>query len=165
MNVCLTAASAEDTSCIENLMQFYNYDLSEYYPIQLSRSGRFLLQPKQHYLSKPKVFPFLIRVSDELAGFAVIDDEVLESSTDYNMGYFFIARRFRNRGVGRIVTRQLFSRFSGRWEVYYLAENKLAGHFWQSVISEAVTADLVQSTQVIHGEQSVLFQFTIPPAG
>lgn len=159
MNIQLVAASSEDWFSIENMMQFYNYDLSEYYPIQFASSGKYSLASKQDYWAKPGVFPFLIKADDELAGFAVIDDEDLAPNTDFSMGYFFISRRFRNLGIGRMVAHQLFSRFPGRWQVYYLRHNKMAAHFWPSAISTAGVSGLQRSSQIIHGEDCVLFQF------
>lgn len=163
MEIHVTPATTDETTCIENLMQFYNYDLSEHYPIPFSNAGRYPLQPKHDYWAKPKVFPFLIRVGNELAGFAVVDDEVLDAGTEFNLGYFFIARRFRHQGVGHRVAQQLFARFPGRWEIYCLARNSIGGRFWPSVLSDAAISSLVQSPRIIHGEPSILFRFSITP--
>lgn len=120
--VSLVAATHEDTARIEAMMQFYNYDLSEWYPVVLSSSGLYKLRPKEDYWRQPGVRPFLIRVDDELAGFAVVDDEVMDPQADHNMGYFFVARRYRGRAVGRCFTQQLFRKFPGRWEIDRLAK-------------------------------------------
>ena len=39
-------AAPDDLPRIENLMQFYNYDLSEWTPVAFAHEGRYQLRPK-----------------------------------------------------------------------------------------------------------------------
>jgi predicted acetyltransferase len=146
--------------CIENMMQFYNYDLSESYPVDFAATGLYALRPKQPYWSKPGVVPFVIYVDDELAGFAVVDDEVIQPQSQYNMGYFFIARRYRGRGVGKQVANKLFAQFPGTWEVYFYSNNEAASQFWHAIISKSLARDVTSSEQLIDGEPCTLFSFS-----
>ena len=52
------------------------------------------------YFENPKTHPHLIRVSDELAGFAIVDDRGSDPEVDFNMAQFFVHRKFKGRGVG-----------------------------------------------------------------
>jgi predicted acetyltransferase len=70
-----------------------------------------------------------------LAGFALVRDEAwLAGAGTREVSEFFVLRRYRRRGVGEHVTRRLFDRFPGRWEVVQLASNLDAQAFWRAVI-------------------------------
>jgi predicted acetyltransferase len=153
-------ALPSEIASIENMMQFYNYDLSESLPINFAATGLYALRPKQLYWSKPGVVPFIVHVDGELAGFAVVDDEVIQPGSQYNMGYFFIARRYRGRGVGKQVANKLFSLFVGIWEIYFYTNNKTAFRFWNTVMAKASARDVVMSAQKIDGEPCTLFSFS-----
>lgn len=75
----LVEAKGDDLLCIENLMQFYQYALSQSYPLSFADNGLYTVRSKQSYWSKPSVRPYLIRVGTALAGFAVVDDRGLNS--------------------------------------------------------------------------------------
>jgi predicted acetyltransferase len=158
--VTLEAATAKDLPCIENLMQFYNYDLSQHYPIHLAEHGLYALRPKTAYWAKPEVVPFIVRVDGVVAGFAVVDDAVQCDRSKFNMGYFFIAQAHRGSGVGSYVLRALLTRFIGRWEIYHLAKNTQAARFWSGALSKHVVGPITHSQEIIDNESCVLYQFT-----
>lgn len=128
-------ASSADLARIEQLMQFYNYDLSEWCPLALSGEGRYTIRSKQAYWATATVKPYLLRVGGELAGFAVVDREVRSATTDFNMGYFFLARRFRGRGLGSHLARDVLQRHRGQWEIYHHTGNLPASRLWPNVIA------------------------------
>jgi hypothetical protein len=51
----LISATPADLPCIENLMQFYNYDLSQWCEVKFGDDGRYQLQPKAAYWANPTV--------------------------------------------------------------------------------------------------------------
>jgi predicted acetyltransferase len=120
----------------------------------------YALGPKQSYWSKSGVAPFVIYVDSELAGFAVVDDEVIQPESQYNMGYFFIARRYRGRGVGKQVANKLFAQFAGIWEIYFYTNNKAASRFWNAVMAKSSARNVAISAQIIDGEPCTLFSFS-----
>ncbi|OLF53964.1 GNAT family N-acetyltransferase [Pseudomonas chlororaphis] len=130
----LHPAQRDELECLENLMQFYLYELSEWLPITLGRHGLFPLQPLLEYWRQAATRPYLIRVDGELAGFATVDDKVRLAEAQYNLGYWFISRRFRGRGIGRQALRQLLAATPGQWQVMHLEANRPAREFWGRVI-------------------------------
>lgn len=158
--VSVRAAQLTELTCIENMMQFYNYDLSESHPVDFAATGLYALRPKEQYWSKHSVAPFVVYVDGALAGFAVVDDEVIEPTSHYNMGYFFIARRYRALGVGKQVVSKLFSQFPGAWEIYFYTNNKAASRFWHAVIAKSSVHDVASSERIIDGEPCTLFTFS-----
>ena len=149
-----------ELSCVENMMQFYNYDLSESLDVNFAETGLYALRPKESYWAKPGVIPFVIFVDGALAGFAVVDDEVIQPASRYNMGYFFIARRYRGQGVGAQVATHLFAQFAGAWEVYFYINNKAASAFWNAMFSKPSAIDVVMSGQIIDSERCTLVSFS-----
>jgi predicted acetyltransferase len=158
--ILVRPALSTELACIENMMQFYNYDLSESLPVDFAETGLYALRPKQQYWSKSGVAPFVIFVDDALAGFAVVDDEVIQPESQYNMGYFFIARRYRGQGVGRLVASKIFAQFTGDWEIYFYSNNKAASQFWNAVMATSSARDVAMSAQIIDGEPCTLFSFS-----
>jgi predicted acetyltransferase len=152
-------ALASDELCLDNLMQFYAYDASEWYPIDLHADGRFKLRPVARFWTDESHRPFLIFVDDKLAGFAVVDCEVVDPLSQWNIGYFFIARRFRGKGVGNHVAQKLFAQFRGRWEVYQLVANVNAIAFWRKTIAEFTKAKIEEHMITIHGDACVQQRF------
>ena len=160
VSVSLAASSIEDLPLIENLMQFYNYDLSELCPVEFSPSGLYALQPKAQYWAKISVKPYVAKVHGEIAGFAVIDDEVQDSASEFNLGYFFLSRRYRGSGVAQEMIRQLFARHPGRWEVYFFAANTPAARFWPKAIALERCQNLTMHDTVVDGLDCRLYRFS-----
>jgi predicted acetyltransferase len=158
-------ALASDEACIDNLMQLYAYDASGWYPIELQANGRFTLRPVARFWTEANQHPFLIFVDGKLAGFAVVDGEVVDPSSKWNMGYFFIARRYRGQGVGRHTAQQLFAQFRGDWEIYQVIQNTNATHFWRSVISAFTNARFTERELAIGGDHCIQQRFASKPGG
>lgn len=162
MTTRIEAASGAALTIIENLMQLYNYDLSQWYPIQLTADGRFKLRPKTAYWARSDVHPYLIHHDGELAGFAVIDGETHHADSHYSLSYFFIARRFRGLGVADIALRDLMANHPGRWEIYHLAINTAAARFWQRVLPMH-DPKLHREACSLDGDDCVLFCLDVEP--
>ena len=134
----LTPAAEEERAIVENLAQLYVYDWSELLHLEIGQDGRFgnfLLTP---YWVDDWRHPFLLRVGDTLAGFALIEErsKVTGESGVFDMTEFFVLRRFRRRGVGLAAAFAAFDLFKGRWEVRQREENAAATAFWRRAIGD-----------------------------
>lgn len=45
-------------------------------------------------------------------------------------------KKYRKRGVGRIVAKEIFDKFVGGWEISIWSNNSVAKKFWESVVNE-----------------------------
>ena len=160
--VTLRSADRAQWPTIDNLLQFYNYELSAWYPIAFGEDGRYAIASKADYLAQPGTQAWLILADGELAGFAVVDDELVDTRRDINLGYFFIARRFRGRGVGAAAFGGLLARYPGAWELYYLAHNEAAAGFWSKAFERAGVREVALSDLTLHGEACVMHRFVSP---
>ena len=163
--VTLRSADRAQWPTIENLLQFYNYELSAWYPIAFGDDGRYAIESKADYLAQPGTQAWLILADGELAGLAVVDDELVDTRRDLNLGYFFVARRFRGRGVGSAAFGGLLARYPGAWELYYLARNAAAANFWPRAFERAGVRDVAVSDEILHGQPSVMHRFDSPVPG
>ncbi|MGF6108859.1 GNAT family N-acetyltransferase [Pseudomonas frederiksbergensis] len=159
----LHAAQRDELETIENLMQFYVYDFSEWLPLKLGEQGLFNIQPKPGYWRNPATQPFLIKVDGELAGFVTVDDETHLAGAEFNIGYFFVCRRFRGQGVAKFVASALLSRLPGQWQIFHIDANPPARRFWARVIP-AFTHDGFTTHQLtVDGYPCTLYRFETVP--
>jgi len=136
MKVQLIKAEAEQQQVLSNLVQFYLHDFSSYIDIEVESIGRYADYPLLDYWTKPKHDPYFIVVDDCYAGFVLVKQIQLRQQPYHSIAEFFVMRRYRRQGLGRLVARQVFQDYEGRWHVAQLKENKPAQAFWRSVINE-----------------------------
>jgi predicted acetyltransferase len=155
----LKQAEQADHQVIVNLMQFYNYDFSEWVPLSFSEDGFFAIRPKLEYLSSPTTIPLLILVDAKIAGFVIIDDEVHVTGAQHNIGYFFVARRYRGLGVGTRVVSDLLGKFPGRWQIWHVRENLGAAAFWAKIVPVVSDGRYVVHSLPIDNCNATLYRF------
>lgn len=131
-------ASSNERVLLQNLAQLYAYDFSEVLEMHVDDDGRFADIDLTPYWVDDWRHPFLLRVGDKLAGFALISErsKITGTSGVFDMTEFFVLRRFRRQGVGRAAAFAAFDRFDGPWEVRQRVENPDATAFWRRAIDE-----------------------------
>ena len=136
-------ACSRERALLENLAQFYYYDFSEVLEMHVDEDGRFRDVDLTPYWVDEWRHPFLLRVNDKLAGFALISErsKITGKSGVFDMTEFFVLRRFRRHGLGRAAAFTAFDRFEGPWEVRQRMENPEATAFWRRAISEYTCGD------------------------
>jgi predicted acetyltransferase len=136
VNVLIAAAGPEDQARLVALFELYAYDFSEILGLDVGDDGRFRVPVLDAYWTDPRRHPFLIRVEERLAGFALVQrrSRLTGDEAVHDVAEFFVMRRYRRHGVGERAARWLFGRFRGRWEVRQKPENEAATAFWRRVI-------------------------------
>ena len=145
MNIEIISAKVFNKSFIRQMMELYLYDLSEFVKADISEHGYFGYSHLDYYWVKSKRNPFLVRVENKLAGFALIHQNTYYPDNHYHLAEFFILRKYRKQGIGRQVAFHLFDLLHGGWEIYHPHANFVAQKFWQNVIEE-YTADIYTET-------------------
>lgn len=138
MKVDLIRASTEEKSIVQNLYPLYLHDLSEFIDdIDINEKGLFNIRFLDLFWQNDSLFAFLIRVDNKLAGFTLLSTPPYTSmEVDYLVNEFFVLKKYRRRGVGRLAAFELLNKFQGRWEIYESPTNKLAQVFWRKIIRE-----------------------------
>jgi predicted acetyltransferase len=140
--VSVTAAGRADAPIIQNLMQLYTHDFSEFWAGtargDLNSQGLFDAYPLDDYWSKAQWAALLIQCDRALAGFCLVNDAAHSGlPSQRNLAEFFILRKYRGRGVGRRAAEIIFSRHPGLWEVAVARKNEQAREFWRNTIQSS----------------------------
>lgn len=149
MKINIEPATKEQMPVIQNMARFYAYDLSkscgfyQLYDWSFPENGLYEGLDIRKYW-QPNYYPFLIRVDDELAGFALINKIGSEPGIDWNMGEFYIVGKFQGKGIGKQVAIDLFNLFPGKWEIAQMPPNIPAIHFWRKVVAEYSNNDFTE---------------------
>lgn len=165
-DITLIPATRADYRILFNLARFYAYDISEFFGDEpgweMEDDGLYGVGVNyKQYFENPNAFPFLIRYKGELAGFAIIDNDSIDPSVDFNMAQFFILRTYKRVGLGRNSAFQCFKKFPGTWEVRILPKNEAAYHFWLSIIKEFTNNHFSEKTIYNkNNEERITFTFS-----
>ena len=137
MNIEIQPASLEEKIILRHLMELYAYDFSEFEHCDVDAHGLFGYDYLDHYWTEPGRYPFLVRVEGKLAGLVLVRTlDESETNLTLSMAEFFILRKYRHRGIGRVVAQRIFDMFPGQWSVAQVENNHAAQAFWRKVISE-----------------------------
>lgn len=152
MEARLVIATDNDREMIQNMGRFYVYDMSRYCGSlpgwEFPSNGLYECFDLTIYWQDPNRHPFLIKVDQEIAGFALINKIGSTPDVDWNMGEFFVAAKFQGKGIGCEIAEQIFNQFPGIWEVMQMPENQGAIDFWEKVVSK-YTNGIFQKQQKI----------------
>ena len=147
MNIEITEATREEKPIIQNLARFYIYDLSEFQERKCPDNGLFEDEDYIRYWTQPGHFAYLVKCQGELAGFVFIAKGGSSADIEYHIAEFFIVRKFRGKGVAKVVARDMFERFPGKWEVMAIARNTPAIKFWEKTIHEYTQGRYTRSSE------------------
>lgn len=153
MTVTLIQASAQQEPILQNLMQFYTHDFSEFWAGtsrgDLTAEGQFEAYPLADYWRRPAWSAQLIRRDGVLAGFALINDQAHAGAlVQSSVAEFFILRKHRGGGLGREAAEMIFSQRPGAWEVAVARKNVRALAFWRRIVRATTRASSVLETDV-----------------
>lgn len=133
---------ARQKHVIQNMMQFYLYDFTQFLDFDLNDQGLFAPYPDldQFWTNRETHYPFLITYMNKPAGFALVERMEDPAEGDYYLTEFFVMKKYRRTGLGTWASNQLFNRLQGRWKVTEVSTNLPAQAFWRKVI-RAYTKD------------------------
>jgi predicted acetyltransferase len=141
MLIRVVPAARDQEPILANLLELYVHDFSEILPVELGPDGRFGYPHLSDYWTDPDHYPFLIKVDDKLAGFALVKkafalsrNAQIGGDSVWDMAEFFIVRTHRRHGVGIAAAHQAWRLFSGPRQVRVMHSNRPALHFWQRAI-------------------------------
>ncbi len=138
MDLTLLQATNDHKIVIENLMQFYIYDFSEYVRYDVEDNGLFAPYPdlNDYWKEDNNKFPYIIKKDDKYVGFVFVKFISSKDRSYFSIAEFFILKKYRHEGIGKAIAIKVFNLHKGQWEVYQKDSNKPAQIFWTKVISE-----------------------------
>ena len=138
MNFTLHRASEEYKAVMQNLMQFYIYDFSEYIKYDVEDNGLFAPYPHldDYWKETSNKFPYIIKKDDKYVGFVLVRFIETQERMYFSIAEFFILKKYRRTGIGKAIAVMVFDLHKGLWEVFQKESNKPAQIFWKKVIEE-----------------------------
>jgi predicted acetyltransferase len=135
----LVKVSFEKKMVLRNLMELYQYDMSDFEDDgdnDVNEYGLFDYMYLDHYWTEAGRFPFFLMQSGKLAGFALVREIADCETPKFSIAEFFILRKYRRQGIGKEAAYKLFEMFKGDWSVSWLEKNLPAKIFWTKAIVE-----------------------------
>jgi predicted acetyltransferase len=147
--VSVTGTQPAQAPIIQNLMQLYTHDFSEFWGGtprgDLNPNGLFDVYPLDEYWSRSHWSAHFIWSNRVLAGFSLINDQTHSGyPANRNVGEFFILRKHRGKGVGGLAAQIIFSQHPGLWEVAVARNNVRARDFWRNILRRSVKSSNFQ---------------------
>jgi predicted acetyltransferase len=158
-------APPDEMAVLSNLLQLYLYEFSASVDNDVADDGRYEWDGFEDYWREEGLHPFMVRVEGNLAGFALVQNFSVLSQAPivWDMEDFFILAKYRGRGIGQTVARNLFHMFPGAWEIRVLRGNENALKFWHSTISRDSGYNVEPVPVDIEGRVFDVFQFVTQP--
>jgi predicted acetyltransferase len=134
--VQLELVTAQSRSVVENLLQLYIHDLSQFRLSRPDEFGRFNHDDRYAvFFSDPDRCAYLFHDISGPVGFGLVRG--LRESRRLMAG-FFVVRGVRRLGVGHGAALEMLRRHPGVWEVPFQEENAGAARFWRDLATLAV---------------------------
>lgn len=138
--VSLHDATESDAPLLRNLLQLYIHDLSAIFThVELGEDGRYAYPALSSFLSGgPERCAFVLRADGRLAGFMLAQrgsPAVCEPGA-WDVAEFFVLKRHRRAGVGRMAASRLWEQRRAAWTVRVANKNASALAFWRRVVAD-----------------------------
>jgi predicted acetyltransferase len=156
-------ARADDFPALEQLLELYQYDLSDIWRQRLDDRGRYGFDLTRHRRGEGSR-AYLARDSEQYIGFALVAPASVTRTEGKWMEQFFIHKAHRRSGAGRALAKHVLHSNPGPWEVGQIPGNNAAYAFWHNVIGEVANGQFTE-LQVTEGWwRGVVQQFHVPSA-
>ena len=134
MDIQLAAVLPAERAALQNLLEKYCYEFSQYDLVPFNQEGLFGYRCLDAYFTQPDRAAYFIRADRRLAGFVLINRHPdCPRPIDWAVAEFFVGYPFRRRGVGTAAMREIFARYRGCWQIKYHPRNTASAAFWQKI--------------------------------
>jgi predicted acetyltransferase len=157
--IAIERVGPESDAILANLFQLYLHDLAESFGFDVGDDGRYAYDTAPHWENGDPVY--LARVGGALAGFAIVSsaERWIGDPGVRDVREFFVVRRHRRSGVGRVLARRIWSDHPGRWLVRVLEANRSALAFWRVAVRDHTGGRYVERSIVPDGRTRIFLTF------
>ena len=157
MKTTLENASIEKKALLERMLELYAYDFSNFTSDDINDQGEYgFKRLLRHHWTGKNPDPFVIKIDGKISGFAMVLEDT-KDKTLHELKEFFILKKYRRYGIGKIAAKKIFNRFPGKWILSVLSNNKPAILFWEKVINEYTSGRFKVEKEI--GSNKKLFKF------
>lgn len=139
----LVRVSQDQKSVLRQLIEFYEYDFSEFNDADINDYGYYGYQYLDHYWTDSSRQAYFIMVNGRYAGFVLVNAHacLAQGANVRSIAEFFIMRKYRRRGIGQKAAHLVFDTHNGVWEVLQHGNNAASQAFWEKVIAAYTSGD------------------------
>ena len=153
-------AEGADAALISNMLELYQYELSDIWDQDLDDSGRYGYD-LDRFLRGESRFAYLLTVEGSPAGFALVGTRPVTKESGYWMDQFFVMKKYRRRGLASQLASTVIAKHPGEWEIGAMTGNERALAFWRQFV-KAELAVSVDEIRLNEGWwQGVIQSFTV----
>jgi predicted acetyltransferase len=145
------------------MLELYQYELSDIWHQDLDAQGKYGYDLSR-YEEGTRFHAHVALEGGQYVGFALVAPAAVTQTVGWWMEQFFILKRHRRGGAGKMLALHVFNRHPGPWEVGEMPANLAAQAFWRTIIAE-VTAGEFTEVQITEGWwQGVVQRFHVRDA-
>ena len=159
----LRKARTEDFSALQQMLELYQYELSDLWLQDTDAEAKFGYNLERHRKNE-RFHAYLALEGSQYIGFALVAPAFVTRKEGSWMEQFFILKRHRRSGAGRALALHALYSHPGAWEVGQMPANLAAQAFWREVIATATDGAFVEVHVTQGGWQGVVQQFDVAPA-
>lgn len=145
----LARAAPADFPALQQLLELYQYELSDIWPQPLDEQGRYGYDLSRHRLGQ-RWHAHMAWVDGQPAGFALVAPAAVTRRTGCWMEQFFVLKAHRRRGLGESLAHHVLAAHPGPWAVGQMPANTAAQAFWRRVIG-SLTAGAFTERRLTEG--------------
>ncbi len=121
---------------LHNLFSHYLHDMAEWFEFDTEDDGSYSYPTSSIWDQGCDVF--IAFADSKPVAFAIVDEAAsrVPGSSGRDLKEFFVIRRHRHSGVGRMVARHVWDAYPGAWLVRVLRRNRPAVAFWPAAIAD-----------------------------
>jgi predicted acetyltransferase len=138
MDITIELVKREEKEILENIIEKYCYEFSQYNNRDVNDSGLYGYDDLDCYWDKENWYPFFIKVDNKLAGFVMFNDDPESNKYESNYGIsdFFILYKYRRNGIGQYCVKHILDKYKGKWQIKFHSKNEISKKFWVRTIDE-----------------------------
>lgn len=130
---------------LANLLEKYEYELSQYDGRTFDAQGLFNYEYLDNYFNDEDRFAYFIYSNGRVAGFALINKiPECEQPCDWSVAEFFIAYPYRRKRIASRAMVEIFRHHTGFWHIKYNNKNLAGVGFWNNM-AQAIAKNKVQT--------------------
>lgn len=128
MNISLYKAGINDKALLDNLLQLYLHDLSEFMHIEVGPNGKYEQNISTKFVSSFEKSAYIIHAEYHIIGFVLVE----QKSDVTKVRDLFVLNMWRGKGVGSAVVETLLGQ-GKPLSCKFHTKNELARFFWDNI--------------------------------
>ena len=134
----LRIAKKDERQLIENLLQMYLHNISEYFPMDFnSETCTYDYDDISKYFDESGNYAIIFMNEEDVIGFSLVD--FIDNA--YVVQEMFILNNYKNKGLGEECITKVFDDFNGDWVIKSLPASPKSENFWNKTISKYTDGD------------------------